>query len=425
MRKKTTVRRRKAAAVEDPKQKKKKTKVVSEPEVSDEEETPEDDPALNELPQDDEDSERHRGSIAASLATMAWLAAASATRFLLLTLLQLSSPATVTVTARVTALIVFGDSTVDAGNNNALPTAVRSNFPPYGRDFPGGRATGRFCNGRVATDFYSEAFGLRPFVPAYLDPAYGIRDFAVGVCFASAGSGLDVATAGVFSVIPLSKQVDYFRDYKARLAEHLGAMEARAVVADAVFAISIGTNDFIENYFALTTTRFLEFTVDDYTDFLIGLARSFLVELYGLGARKIGFTGLGAMGCLPIERGRRVMLCIEEYNGVARSFNTKLGAMVDELAASNLPGAQLRVAEVYDFFTGILQNPSSYGFVKASRGCCGTGLYEMGYTCSEWDAALTCVDASRYVFWDAVHPTERANRIVAEYLMNTTFRHFL
>uniref|UniRef100_A0A453DNT5 GDSL esterase/lipase n=1 Tax=Aegilops tauschii subsp. strangulata TaxID=200361 RepID=A0A453DNT5_AEGTS len=126
--------------------------------------------------------------------------AASSTRFLLLSLLLLSSPAVAVVRARVTALIVFGDSTVDAGNNNAVPTAVRSNFPPYGRDFPGGRATGRFCNGRVATDFYSEAFGLRPFVPAYLDPAYGMRDFAVGVCFASAGSGLDAATAGVFVI---------------------------------------------------------------------------------------------------------------------------------------------------------------------------------------------------------------------------------
>ena len=106
------------------------------------------------------------------------------------------------VQARVTALIVFGDSTVDAGNNNAIPTAVRSNFPPYGRDFPfppEGRATGRFSNGRVATDFYSEALGLgRAFVPAYLDPDYGIGDMAIGVCFASAGSGLDVATSRVF-----------------------------------------------------------------------------------------------------------------------------------------------------------------------------------------------------------------------------------
>lgn len=100
--------------------------------------------------------------------------------------------------AKVPALIVFGDSTVDAGNNNVLPTTLKANFPPYGRDFMGTRKpTGRFSNGRVATDFYSEMYGLRSFVPAYLDPEYGIEDFAVGVCFASAGTGIDPETAGV------------------------------------------------------------------------------------------------------------------------------------------------------------------------------------------------------------------------------------
>lgn len=97
--------------------------------------------------------------------------------------------------ARVTAVIVFGDSTVDTGNNNVVATMLKSNFPPYGRDL--GAATGRFCNGRLPPDFMSEALGLPPLVPAYLDPAYGIADFARGVCFASAGTGLDNATAGV------------------------------------------------------------------------------------------------------------------------------------------------------------------------------------------------------------------------------------
>ena len=98
----------------------------------------------------------------------------------------------------VPAVIVFGDSTVDTGNNNQIPTPLRADFPPYGRDMPGGpRATGRFGNGRLPPDLISEALGLPPLVPAYLDPAYGIDDFARGVCFASAGTGIDDATAGV------------------------------------------------------------------------------------------------------------------------------------------------------------------------------------------------------------------------------------
>lgn len=53
----------------------------------------------------------------------------------------------------VTAILVFGDSSVDPGNNNILQTTMKGNFAPYGRDFFNGRPTGRFCNGRLATDF--------------------------------------------------------------------------------------------------------------------------------------------------------------------------------------------------------------------------------------------------------------------------------
>lgn len=99
--------------------------------------------------------------------------------------------------AKISAVIVFGDSSVDSGNNNFIPTIARSNFEPYGRDFQGGQPTGRFSNGRIPPDFISEAVGLKPTIPAYLDPAYNISDFASGVCFASAGTGYDNATSDV------------------------------------------------------------------------------------------------------------------------------------------------------------------------------------------------------------------------------------
>lgn len=52
----------------------------------------------------------------------------------------------------IPALIAFGDSIVDAGNNNQLKTLVKCNFPPYGQDFPGKVPTGRFGNGKVPSD---------------------------------------------------------------------------------------------------------------------------------------------------------------------------------------------------------------------------------------------------------------------------------
>jgi len=49
------------------------------------------------------------------------------------------------------AFFVFGDSLVDSGNNNYIPTLARANYFPYGIDF--GFPTGRFCNGRTVVDY--------------------------------------------------------------------------------------------------------------------------------------------------------------------------------------------------------------------------------------------------------------------------------
>lgn len=53
----------------------------------------------------------------------------------------------------VKCILVFGDSSIDPGNNNWLSTRTKSNFPPYGKNFISGLPTGRFSNGRLATDF--------------------------------------------------------------------------------------------------------------------------------------------------------------------------------------------------------------------------------------------------------------------------------
>jgi hypothetical protein len=56
----------------------------------------------------------------------------------------------------VPAVFIFGDSLVDVGNNNYLRTLARANSPPYGRDFKDHVATGRFCNGKVFSDFIGQ-----------------------------------------------------------------------------------------------------------------------------------------------------------------------------------------------------------------------------------------------------------------------------
>lgn len=64
--------------------------------------------------------------------------------------------------ADIGASFVFGDSLVDAGNNNYLPTLSKANIPPNGIDFKasGGQPTGRYTNGRTIGDIVGNLFSL-------------------------------------------------------------------------------------------------------------------------------------------------------------------------------------------------------------------------------------------------------------------------
>ncbi|KAL5700102.1 hypothetical protein ACHQM5_025595 [Ranunculus cassubicifolius] len=328
--------------------------------------------------------------------------------------------------AKVPAVIVFGDSSVDAGNNNYIRTIGRSNWPPYGRDFEGGKPTGRFCNGRLTTDFISEAFGIKPVLPAYLDPSFSIKDFATGVTFASAGTGLDNVTSEQISVIPLWKELIYFHRYKRDLIKYMGENNTANTLGEAVYISSIGTNDFLVNYYQLPSTRAKYTTVEEYQDFLVGLMGDFVSNIYRAGARKIALTGLPPFGCLPFVRSTNFMqgqVCREDYNKVASDYNAKLSSSVPKLNAK-FSGIKVVYSDVYDILADAIEKPFKYGFEEVALGCCGAGGFEMGLSCNNLNP-ITCTDASKYIFWDAIHPTEKMNSILSDSTMKTSLSAFL
>ncbi|KAJ7960314.1 GDSL esterase/lipase [Quillaja saponaria] len=320
--------------------------------------------------------------------------------------------------SKVPAIIVFGDSSVDTGNNNRISTVLKSNFRPYGRDFTGGVPSGRFSNGRLPPDFISHGFGLKPTIPAYLDPLYSIKDFATGVCFASAGTGYDNATSAVLNVIPLWKELEYYKEYQNKLRGYLGEEKANEILSEALYLLSLGTNDFLDNYYLLPGRR-SQITVQQFEDFLIELAEDFIRKLYGLGGRKISITGLIPIGCLPLERTTNIREqrgCVKEYNNVAMEFNKKLeGNLVGKLNRE-LPSLKIVSANAYNIYNQIIRGPSLYGFEVVEKACCATGTVEIGYLCNQ-QSPFTCPDASKYVFWDAFHPTDKTNHIVTNYLL--------
>ncbi|KAL6991142.1 hypothetical protein U1Q18_009261 [Sarracenia purpurea var. burkii] len=167
------------------------------------------------------------------------------------------------------AVFVFGDSTVDPGNNDYVSTAIlKANFPPYGRDFMNHMPTGRFTNGRLATDYVVSYLSIKEYVPPYLDPTLGIEELMTGVSFASAGSGFDSLTAQISGAISIPKQLEYFKEYKTRLETAIGKKRTQILIEKAGFIVSAGTNDFVVNYFGPSNRR-ETYSVSGYQQFLI------------------------------------------------------------------------------------------------------------------------------------------------------------
>ncbi|KAM4122217.1 hypothetical protein ACJW30_01G066100 [Castanea mollissima] len=268
------------------------------------------------------------------------------------------------------AIFSFGDSILDTGMNNNLPSS-RCNYPPYGRDFSGKVATGRFCNGKIPTDLIVEALGIKDIVPAYLKPDLQSIDLLTSVGFASGGSGIDLLTSSTLGVVAMSQQLQCFKDYIAKLTEVAGEEKAKANIADSLVLMSVGKNDIGVSYTG--GARKLQYTFPAYCAQLVTWSTTFLEQLYALGAQ--------------VARS-----CSMTTNVGAQMYNNLLKAGIASLQSKHSNAKQV----FFDIFTpldNITSNPQQF-------------------------------DASIYVFWDSLHPTERTYKIVVSDVLKKTLSGF-
>ncbi|KAK6917638.1 GDSL lipase/esterase [Dillenia turbinata] len=321
----------------------------------------------------------------------------------------------------ISAMYVFGDSTVDPGNNNYILTISKANWYPYGKDFINHTATGRFTNGKLATDLIALYIGIKEFLPAYLDPNICLQDMMSGVSFASASSGYDPITAALNNVIHVPKQLDYFKSLKAKLEQSIGKERTEEHIKKALFLISAGTNDFIINYYGGVPYRRNSMSVLEFQNLVLDQAKKLYQGLWDEGARRIAVIGLPPMGCVPavmtLDSLKREG-CDEDRNAVARAYNAMLQkeliSMQNKLATN---GAKIMYFDIYNSLTSIIQNYTKYGYDKWDTGCCGTGLIETSVLCNP--SSILCPDASKYVFFDSVHPSQKACQDIVEILIPT------
>ncbi|CAL9051454.1 unnamed protein product [Musa banksii] len=317
----------------------------------------------------------------------------------------------------VPGVIIFGDSVVDAGNNNHLSTLVRANFPPYGRDFAQHWPTGRFCNGKLATDFTVENLGFTSYPPAYLSQDATGNNLLHGANFASAASGYLDSTANLYQAISLTQQLQYYKEYQSKVERVAGKPKAAALFAGAIYLLSAGSSDYVQNYY-INPLLSGSYTPDQFSDLLLQSFTTFVQNLYNIGGRRVGVTSLPPMGCLPAAVtlfGGGSNGCVARLNKDAVAFNKKMNAAAQALKKSH-PQLKLVVFDIYNPLLDLIDHPGKSGFFEARKACCGTGTIETSLLCNAGSPG-TCSNATGYVFWDSFHPSEAANKVLADALL--------
>ncbi|XP_068312976.1 GDSL esterase/lipase EXL3-like [Pyrus communis] len=324
----------------------------------------------------------------------------------------------------VPAVIVFGDSIMDTGNNNDLESLVRCNFPPYGLDFQQHKPTGRFGNGKVPSDLIASELGIREYLPAYLDPNLRPQDLPTGVVFASGGTGFDPMTPQIVSAISMDDQLKMFKEYIGKLKGVVGEERTKFILSKALVLVVAGSDDIANTYFGIRI-RQAQYSVPAYTDLMVNSASSFVKELYKLGVRRIGVFSAPPIGCVPSQRtlgGGILRGCAEEHNDAAKLFNIKLSSSLNSLSSA-LSGSKIIYVDVYNPLLDIILNPAKYGFKVVEQGCCGTGIIEVAVLCNKYDS--TCENRSDYIFWDSYHPTERTYNVLIPSIIKKYINDFL
>ncbi|XP_048128990.1 GDSL esterase/lipase 7-like [Rhodamnia argentea] len=316
------------------------------------------------------------------------------------------------------ALYAFGDSLLDSGNNNLLPTLTKVNYLPYGDNFPRG-ATGRFTNGRTVADVLAEFLGL-PYPPPYL--SFKTSGVITGLNFASGACGILPETGSYLGkCLSLDDQVSFFESYAANDLPRLfkSSDEFSGYLAKSIFTFWIGSNDYLSNYLNPTlysTSKTYE--PRPFAKLLVALLSQHLERLYDVGARKFVVNEIGPIGCIPsvAKQSNHDGICDGGPNLLVSYFNEMLQPMLDNMTSS-LAGSMFVLGRGNGLGYDAVTNPSKYGLTDSRNPCCttwGNGTL----TCIP--ALTPCPDVNKHFFWDGYHPTDVVSSIIASRCFNDT-----
>ncbi|XP_019164157.1 PREDICTED: GDSL esterase/lipase At1g54790-like [Ipomoea nil] len=346
-----------------------------------------------------------------------------------------SSPfANAAIDLKYPAVFNFGDSNSDTGNLIAAGIGDPL-LSPNGQSFFH-QPSGRFCDGRLITDFLMKGIGHGiPFLNPYLD-SIGGPSFKKGCNFATAASTI-LPTPSSISPFSLGVQVAQFLEFKARALDILAKSKKmkKYVPPNDFFEKGLYTFDMGQNDLAIA---FYSKTLDQILASIPAILRGFedgIQALYEEGARNFWVHNTGPLGCLAQNVAKfgsdpsKVdgLGCVRAHNEAASLFNLQLHSLCNKLQAQ-YSDANIIYVDIFTIKSNLIANYSTNGFEQPLMACCGVGgpplNYDSRVACGQTKVlngttvtATGCNNSNAYINWDGIHYTEAANQYVADQIM--------
>ncbi|KAI4302193.1 hypothetical protein MLD38_037973 [Melastoma candidum] len=308
----------------------------------------------------------------------------------------------------VPALYVFGDSTIDAGNNNFLNTLAKTNFTPYGIDLCGKLPLGRATNGLTYADFIAEHLGLPP-PPPYLsfNDAKSRSKVTTGMNYASSSSGiLNHTGSRAGKCLPLSEQVGYFKKtVRHDLPRQIPLRgELKLHLKKSIILISIAGNDYTLGYLMDEEMR-KKHDVVSYTKLLVHYLAANVERMAKLGAKKFVVRGMPMISCRSPFFKVIEQQCDELGKEIIPLYNAQLIKSLDRLKAKHGILYTIIVPEKIEISAAAAEIGSKFTYEP----CCK--INEFGGCIKDSEP---CKNRDDYLHFDAAHLTQVYHKFVAD-----------
>jgi phospholipase/lecithinase/hemolysin len=289
------------------------------------------------------------------------------------------------VAAPFSGVYFFGDSLTDTGNVTAVyETVPKPPGAPAVIPGPPYDAGGRASNGLLYADVLAAGLGAD--------------------ASASARGGHNYAFGGARTRYQL------FGPPFLGILDQVDAFRAQAGPADpaALYVVWGGSNN-LQDIFLGRSTDPLGRPIPGLDATLNDMGRA-LSALYDEGARRLLVPNVPDLGLVPRVRELGGAAAQSFATSLVRTYNTGLASLLDGFEAAH-PDSQLIRFDSFGTLDDIVAHGASHGFVNTTDRCY-TGD-DLGFT----GGGTVCANPDDHVFWDGIHPTAAAHRLLGEAML--------